>query len=158
MDLSFFSSLFPPKFLDYGFNFMAKTQRHFEAPHSISWDGLYYCFNEHLKTGLRQEFPFLSLQFFPHLLLDKIEAFFLFSTHQWWQPKVLLKMHNFVYTQGSHDFLFGCFHGRFAKENDCFVFVHLLVRLLFIFLKDSKDLPAFITTCPTKEEAVICKQ
>ena len=78
MDLSSFSSLSPPKFLDHHFNFMAKTQRYFEAPHSINWDDLYYRFNEHLTTSLRQKFPFPTLQFFHTFSLIKLKPSFFF--------------------------------------------------------------------------------
>ena len=131
MDLSFFSSLSPPKFLNHGFNFVAKTQMYFEAPHSISWDGLYCRFNEHLTTGLRQDFPFPTMQFFSHLLLDKIEAFFLFSTHQWWQPKVLFKIHNFMYTKAA---IISCFVASVVD-----LLKKIAILFLFTFWPDSSS-------------------
>ena len=71
---------------------MDQSLRELKTAHSIGWNGLYHKLDQHLFTGLRQEFFFPPLKLFPHTLLNVRKNLFFPSTHKGWKAQVFFKV------------------------------------------------------------------
>ena len=72
----------PPEFSNHGLQLMDQPLRELKTAHCIGWNDLYHSLDQHLFTGLRQEFFLSPLKLFPHTLLNVRKSLFFPSTHK----------------------------------------------------------------------------
>ena len=65
-----------PKFSNHDLQLTDQTLRELKTTHCIGYNGLYHGLDQHLFTGLRQEFLFPPFKLLPHTLLNVRKTFF----------------------------------------------------------------------------------
>lgn len=132
MHFPIFNVRSPPKSSYQLVKFFDKTLWEAKAIHRVTWDGLYNSLKKNFLASNWKELTLLSLEMFPHAILNIISLFLLVTSHEGWKPKIsFMTLHLLNWKNRKQDILHTVLSIRTESEHG-FIKIDHLTRSPFI--------------------------